>query len=166
MMLLVLVLAFFILIFIASGLMVLKEWERVVILRLGKYYGVRGPGIIWKTPILDKVALRVSLRNQSTDIDTGKYISSDGSFRRLKGIVQWRIVDIERYALSIDDHYRTVVTNIQHHVRKIVESMTSEEVYRNQDELNSKFEETLEPIFADWGLKIVDIDLRTAPEWE
>lgn len=44
--------------------------------------------------------------------------------------------------------------------------MTSEEVYRNQDELISTVEETLEPIFANWGLQIVDIDLRTAPEWE
>jgi len=44
--------------------------------------------------------------------------------------------------------------------------MTSEEVYNNQDELNSTIEETPEPIFANWGLKIVDIDLRTASEWE
>lgn len=156
----------FTLLFICSGIKVLKEWERVVILRLGKYYGVKGPGIIWKTPILDKVALKVSLRVQSTEVDTGKYISSDDSTRRLKGIVQWRIIDVEKYALRIDNHYGTVTMTIQHHVKKVAESLTSDAVFSEREELNSSVENELEPIFSEWGLKIVKVDLRTAPEWE
>ena len=163
---LILFLTIFILLFICSGIKVLKEWERVVILRLGKYYGVKGPGIIWKTPILDKVALKVSLRVQSTEVDTGKYISSDESTRRLKGIVQWRIIDVEKFALRIDDHYNTVMMTIQHHVKKVAESLTSDAVFSEREELNSLVEEELEPIFSEWGLEIVKVDLRTAPEWE
>jgi regulator of protease activity HflC (stomatin/prohibitin superfamily) len=165
-MMLIMVLAIFVLLFVCSGIKVLKEWERVVILRLGKYYGVKGPGIIWKTPILDKVALKVSLRVQSTEVDTGKYISSDDSTRRLKGIVQWRIIDIEKYALRIDNHYSTIMMTIQHHVKKVAESLTSDALFSEREELNSMVEEALEPTFSEWGLKIVKVDLRTASEWE
>lgn len=156
----------FVLIFVCSGIKVLKEWERAVILRLGKYYGVRGPGIIWKTPILDKIALRVSLREQSTEIDTGKYISSDGSTRRLKGIVVWRIIDIERYALRLQDHERTVHSTIHHHVSKVAESMTSDAVFSDTDDLAFRVRAALEPTFESWGLKVVKVDLRIAPDWE
>lgn len=76
---LIMVLMVFLLLFVCSGIKVLKEWERVAILRLGKFYAIRGPGIIWKTPILDKIALKVSLRVQSTDIDT--HITSAESTR-------------------------------------------------------------------------------------
>jgi regulator of protease activity HflC (stomatin/prohibitin superfamily) len=163
---LIITVAIFALLFTCSGIKVLKEWERVVILRLGKFIGVRGPGIIWKTPILDKVVLKVSLRVQSTEVDTGKYISSDDSTRRLKGIVQWRIIDVEKFALRIDDHYRTVMMTIQHHVKKVAESLTSDAVFSEREELNSLVEGELEPVFSEWGLKIVKVDLRTASEWE
>jgi regulator of protease activity HflC (stomatin/prohibitin superfamily) len=156
----------FTLLFICSGIKVLKEWERVVILRLGKFIGVRGPGIIWKTPILDKVVLKVSLRVQSTEVDTGKYISSDNSARRLKGIVQWRIIDVEKYALRIDNHDSTVTMTIQHNVKKVAESLTSDAVFSEPEELNSLVEKELEPVFSEWGLEIIKVDLRTAPEWE
>lgn len=152
--------------FVCSGIKVLKEWERVVILRLGKYYGVRGPGIIWKVPILDTIPLKISLRLQTTDIDTGKYVSSDGSSRRLKGIVQWRILDIEKYALRIEDHQRTVNVTIQHHVSKVAESMTSDAVFSDTDELSTRIKEALEPTLSEWGLKVIKVELRTAPDWE
>ncbi|MHA1936177.1 MAG: hypothetical protein ACW97A_12945, partial [Candidatus Thorarchaeota archaeon] len=60
-MMLVIVLAFFILMFVASGIKILKEWERIAVLRLGKFKHIRGPGVVWVMPILDKVAMKVSL---------------------------------------------------------------------------------------------------------
>ena len=162
MMSMIALLTIFVLMFILSGVKVVSTWERVVILRLGLYLGVRGPGIIWKTPILDKIALRISLRVQSTDIDTGKYVSSDGSSRRLKGIVQWKVLDVEKFALSIEDHYITVNRTIHHHVMKVAESMTSDAVFSDSYELDSQVKSSIEPIFSEWGLTVTKVELRTA----
>ncbi|MHA3964732.1 MAG: SPFH domain-containing protein, partial [Candidatus Thorarchaeota archaeon SMTZ1-45] len=154
-MIMVLVFIIFVLLFILSGLVVLKEWERVVIFRLGKYLGIKGPGIIWKTPILDYVVLKASLQDQSTDVDTGRYISSEASTRRVEGVVAWRIEDLKKYALSIDNHQQSIAIAIHHHVLKVAESMMSDAVYFDVDELNSEVEAALEPTFSKWGLQII-----------
>ncbi|MHA2068917.1 MAG: SPFH domain-containing protein, partial [Candidatus Thorarchaeota archaeon] len=59
------IIIFFIMLFVFSGIKVLKEWERIVILRLGKYKGVMGPGIVWRMPLLDRIGAKVSLRIQT-----------------------------------------------------------------------------------------------------
>jgi regulator of protease activity HflC (stomatin/prohibitin superfamily) len=133
-------------------------------LRLGKYLGIKGPGIIWKTPILDKIALKVSLREQESEVDTGRYDSSGGSSQRLKGVILWRVIDVERYALSIEDHQRTVNNTIQHHVHKVAESMTGDVAFSDTDKLAMQIEEALKPTFTAWGLRITKVDLRTASE--
>ncbi len=161
-MMIMILLVIFVLVFIFSGLMVLKEWERVVIFRLGKYLGVKGPGIIWKLPILDYVVLKASLQEQSTDVDTGRYISSEGSTQRVVGLVTWRIDDLKKYALSIDNHQQSIAIAIHHHVLKDAESMMSDAAYIDVDELNSEVEEALESTFSKWGLQIIKIDLHMA----
>lgn len=157
---------FFTLMFVCSGVKVLKEWERAAVLRLGKFYRIMGPGIIWITPILDKIVLKVSLREQSSEIDTGVYIASDGSSRRLRGIILWRIVDVEMFILRIDGHHRTVNITLQHNVKKIAQSMTSEAVDDDTENLEIQIIGTLQPMLADWGIKITKVDFRTALDWE
>ena len=63
----------FTLMFILSGIKVVKEWERIAILRLGRFFKVAGPGAIWMTPILDR-GIPVSLKIQQTEVDTGESV--------------------------------------------------------------------------------------------
>jgi regulator of protease activity HflC (stomatin/prohibitin superfamily) len=155
---------FFALMFILSGSKILKEWERVVVLRLGRYHSTKGPGIIWIVPILDKIVLRIPIREQTTEIDTGKDASSHGSSIRLKGSVQWKVVDAERFALSMQDNYQTVLKTIQHHVMDVADSSTSDVAFADSDELNYLVQIALEPTFQKWGLEVKKVDLRVAME--
>ena len=160
-----LVLAIFILIFVASGIKVLKEWERVVILRLGKFLGIRGPGIIWATPILDKIAMKISLREQQTLVNTETFVASDGNTRKFEGFVNWRITDPERAVLSVEDYRTSVETAIHHHVQKVGESLPSDAIIVDQDLVHSRIKQTLEPILNKWGVVITEINLKASSEW-
>ena len=106
----------------ASSIKVLREWDRAVVLRLGKFYGIRGPGIIWVTSILDKVVATISLKIQQTKIDTREYVSSDGSTNRLKVCISWRIVDVEMAILSVENYRESIFNVANHHVEKIAKS--------------------------------------------
>ncbi|MHA2179243.1 MAG: SPFH domain-containing protein [Candidatus Thorarchaeota archaeon] len=163
---LVLTFAIFTLMFVCSGIKVVREWERIAVLRLGKYYGIRGPGIVWIVPILDKIALKVSLREQSTEIDTGRFVDIDGSSHRLTGVILWRVVDVEGFTLRVENHQQTIDNTVRHHVISVAESMSSAAIYTEKDELNSRIMESLEPTLAEWGAKVTKIDLRTASSWE
>ena len=155
------VLAIFMLLFIASGIKVLREWDRAAVLRLGKFYGIRGPGIIWVMPFLDKVVATISLKIQQTKIDTGEYISSDGSTNRLTGYISWRIVDAERAVLAVEN-YRDAIFNVaNHHVEKVAKSFPGDTVMMDEESLYSEIQQTLEPILQNWGIKLIEINLKS-----
>jgi regulator of protease activity HflC (stomatin/prohibitin superfamily) len=153
-------LAFFILIFFISGIKVLKEWERVAILRLGKYVGVRGPGIIWRTPILERIGARVSLRVQTVEIDTGESMSSDGNPASLVGEVRYRIVDIERAFLSLEDYQATAQQSTRHVVIEQIESRNYNDLVTNRERVESAIKKELDARFEKWGMIVVGVDLR------
>jgi regulator of protease activity HflC (stomatin/prohibitin superfamily) len=153
-------LALFILILIFSGIKVLKEWERVVILRLGKYLGVRGPGIIWSTPILDRIGAKVSLRVQTVEIDTGESTSRDGTPARLVGEVRYRIVDIERAVLSLEDYHATAQQSSRHVAIEQIESRDFNDLVTNKERVESVVSRELDARFEKWGMAVVGVDLR------
>jgi regulator of protease activity HflC (stomatin/prohibitin superfamily) len=156
----VMVLAIFLLCFIASGIKIVKEWDRVPVLRLGKFYGIKGPGIIWITPILDKIPMTVSLKIQQTKIDTGNYVSSDGSTRRLTGYVNWRIIHVEKVVLAVENYMQSIYNVVQHTVTKIAESFPGDTVLMDEETLYVEIQQKLEPILTEWGVKILEISLK------
>ena len=163
---LVATMAIFVLCFVASGIKILKEWDRAAVLRLGKFYGIRGPGIIWITPILDKIVMTVSLKIQQTKIDTGKYTTSDGSMNRLTGYLSWRVIDVEKVVLAVENYQHSVFNMIQHTVQKIGESFPGDTAMMDEDSLYEEIQKELEPTFTSWGIKIVGIELKSASEWD
>lgn len=163
---LVMFLSIFILCFVASGLKVLKEGDRAAILRLGKFRGIRGPGIIWIMPIIDRIAITVSLKIQETKIDTGKYTTSEGSTNRLTGYVKWRVIDVETVVLAVENYQYSISNIIQLNVQKIVESFHGDTVFLDEEKLKAEIEKELEPTLTSWGIEILEIQLKSASEWD
>jgi len=163
---LILILAVFVLAYMALGIKVLKEYERVVVLRLGIFRGVKGPGIIWVTPIFDKIAMKVSLREQETKIDSREFNSSVDSSGTWKGSINWRIVDVEKAFLSVEDHRSSIDDTIRANVQDIGESLSSDVFTTDKKTLYSRIRETLEPIMTERGVKITEIHLKAASAWD
>ncbi|MHA1136021.1 MAG: SPFH domain-containing protein [Candidatus Thorarchaeota archaeon] len=162
---LVLTIGSFILCYIASGIKIVKEWDRVAVLRLGKFCGIRGPGIIWTPPMLDKIAMTVSLKIQQTKIDTGKYKTSDGSMNRLTGYLSWRVIDIEKVVLAVENYQHSVFNMIQQTVQKVGETFPGDTVMMDEELLYAEIQNELEPTLTSWGIKITEIKLKSASEW-
>ncbi|MCK5265594.1 MAG: slipin family protein, partial [Candidatus Thorarchaeota archaeon] len=97
-----LVLGLFLLMFVASGIKILKEWERVAILRLGKFKAIKGPGVIWVTPLLDKVAMKVSLRLLTYAFKTERSLTKDNVPIVVDAVMYFRVIDVEKAILSVE----------------------------------------------------------------
>jgi regulator of protease activity HflC (stomatin/prohibitin superfamily) len=157
---LLLVLSLFTLLFIFSGIKILKEWERIVILRFGKYLGVKGPGIVWRTPILDRIGARVSLRVQTVEIDTEESVSNDGIPIGLVGEVRYRVMDIERAFLSLEDFQTSAQQSAKHVIIGQIESRNYDDIVTNRERVESAAMKELDARFEKWGLLVVGVDLR------
>ena len=163
---LVLTMGVFILAFMASGIKILKEYERVVVLRLGIFRGVKGPGIIWVSPIIEKIAMKVSLREQETKIDSGGFNSSGSSSDMWKGSINWRIVDVKKAFLSVENHRSSVDDTIKANVQEIGESLSNNAFAVDKETVDSRIKETLEPLMTERGVKITEIHLKATSAWD
>lgn len=157
----VLLMGIFVLCFVASGIKILKEWDRAAVLRLRKFYGIKGPGIIWITPFLDRVAVTISLRAQQTIIDTGKYTTSDGSKNKLTGYINWRVIEVQKAVLAVENYQKAIFNVIQHTVQKIGQSFPGDTFMMDEELLYSEIRKEIEPTLTSWGIKILEMKLKS-----
>jgi regulator of protease activity HflC (stomatin/prohibitin superfamily) len=129
---LIVVLGFFILMFVASGIKVLKEWERVAILRLGKYKAIKGPGIIWVTPLLDRV----------------------------DAVMYFRVIDVEKAILSVERYTVAVELSAQTSLRETAGKVTLDQLLSDRDKIAQHLQELIDEKTEHWGVKVTSVEIR------
>jgi len=154
------VLAFFVLMFIASGIKVLKEWERVAVLRLGKFKHIRGPGIIWITPMLDKVAMKVSLRLLTYAFKTERSLTKDNVPVVVDAVMYFRVIDVERAILTVERYTIAVELAAQTTLRETTGKVTLDELLSERDKIAEHLQELIDEKTEHWGVKVSAVEIR------
>jgi regulator of protease activity HflC (stomatin/prohibitin superfamily) len=157
---LILVIGFFALMFIASGIKVLKEWERVAILRLGKYRAVKGPGIIWVTPILDRIAMKVSLRLQTYAFKTERSLTKDNVPVVVDAIMYFRVIDVEKAILTVERYTVAVELGAQTTLRETTGKVTLDQLLSDRDKIAQHLQELIDEKTEHWGIKVTSVEIR------
>jgi len=85
-----------------SGIKIVKEWERIPILRLGRYIGLKGPGIIYVIPFIDKVPMRISTRLDTIPFRSESTLTADNVPVNVDAVMYFRPVDVEKCVLYVD----------------------------------------------------------------
>jgi len=156
----IIALAFFALMFVASGIKVLKEWERVAVLRLGKFKHIKGPGVIFVVPILDRVAMKVSLRLQTYAFKTERSLTKDNVPVVVDAVMYSRIVDVEKAILSVERYSVTVELAAQTTLRETVGKVTLDEVLSERDKIAAHLQELIDQKTEQWGIKVTAVEIR------
>lgn len=159
-MMLVIVLAFFILMFVASGIKVLKEWERIAILRLGKFKHIRGPGVVWVMPILDKVAMKVSLRLLTYAFKTERSLTRDNVPVVVDAVMYFRVIDVEKAILSVERYAVAVELSAQTSLRETTGKVTLDELLSERDKIAEHLQELIDEKTEHWGVKVTSVEIR------
>lgn len=107
----------------------------------------------------------VSLKIQQTKVDTDKFTSNDGSTIRVTGYVNWKIIDEQRVVLAVENYKRAIDNIVQHHIKKVCESFPSDAIIIDSESVISEITQDLEPTFTDWGVKIIEIELKSSSDW-
>ena len=157
---LIVILAMFVLMFVASGIKVLREWERVAILRLGKFRATKGPGIIWVTPILDKVAMRVSLRLQTYAFKTERSLTKDNVPVVVDAVMYFKVIDVEKAILSVERYTVAVELAAQTTLRETTGKVTLDELLSERDKIAMHLQELIDEKTEHWGVKVSAVEIR------
>ena len=154
------VLGLFLLMFIASGIKILKEWERVAILRLGKFKAIKGPGIIWVTPMIDKVAMKVSLRLLTYAFKTERSLTKDNVPIVVDAVMYFRVIDVERAILSVERYAVAVELAAQTTLRETIGKVSLDELLSERDTIARHLQELIDEKTEHWGVKVSSVEIR------
>jgi regulator of protease activity HflC (stomatin/prohibitin superfamily) len=146
--------------FIASSLKYADEWERAVVLRLGKYRGLRGPGLFWIIPVLDRIPYHIDQRIRTTDFGAESCLTKDTVPVNVDAIAFWVVYDAERAALEVQAYRQAVVLAAQTALRDAIGKHDLAELIQSRKELGSILQETLDRKMHDWGVQVQSVEIR------
>lgn len=147
------------LVILSSAIKILPEWERGVVLRFGRYTGVRGPGLIILVPFIEKI-IKVDIRTITMDIKPQDVISKDNISMQVDAVVYFRVVTPADAITKVEDYYFATSKLAQTTMRSIVGQFTMDEILEHRDRINMKLQEILDKSTDPWGIKISSVELK------
>lgn len=150
------VLAFVIL---SSMIKILNEYERGVLLRLGRFVGVKGPGLVIIIPIIDRL-IRVDTRVITLDVPSQDVITRDNVSIKVNAVVYFRVIDPEKAVLEVED-YRYATSQIsQTTLRSVLGEVELDEILAEREKLNKKLQEIIDRQTDPWGVKVIAVEIK------
>ncbi|HET9514180.1 MAG TPA: slipin family protein [Gemmatimonadales bacterium] len=147
-------------VFLASAIKYTDQWEKAVMLRLGRYRGLRGPGYFAIVPILDRVAYTIDQRIRTTAFGAESCLTRDTVPVNVDAIAFWIVRDAERAALEVQDYDEAVILSAQTALRDAIGKHDLAELIVSRVELGHGLKLALEQKMANWGIQVQSVEIR------
>jgi regulator of protease activity HflC (stomatin/prohibitin superfamily) len=144
---------------LANSLRVLREYERGVVFRLGRYVGTRGPGLIILVPFIERMA-KVSLRTVTMDVPPQDVITRDNVSVRVNAVLYFRVMEPERAIIDVEDFLFATSQLAQTTLRSVVGQAELDELLAKRDKLNAQIQTILDEATDPWGIKVVTVEMK------
>jgi len=138
---------------------IVREYERVVIFRLGRFSGVKGPGIFLIIPIIDRV-IQLDLRVFTIDVAKQVVITKDNVSVEVDAVIYYRVVDPARAIIQVENYKMATSLLSQTTLRDVLGQIELDDLLSKRDELNKKLQEILDKHTDPWGIKVTAVTLR------
>jgi regulator of protease activity HflC (stomatin/prohibitin superfamily) len=145
--------------FLFSTFKILNEYERGVILRLGSFSGVRGPGLIILIPGVEKM-IKVDLRILTMDIPSQDIITRDNVTLKVNGVVYFRVASPEKAIINVENYIIATELIAQTTLRSIVGQFELDDLLSKRDEINNKLQIIIDEHTDPWGIKVTNVELK------
>ena len=148
-----------ILLFLISSLKVVREYERVVVFRLGRLIGEKGPGLILVIPLVDRV-VRISLRVVTMDVPSQEVITRDNVTTNVNAVVYYRVVDANKAIVNIEDYRFATAQLAQTTLRSVTGQAELDELLSERENLNQLIQKILDEATDPWGIKVTAVEIK------
>ena len=149
----------FLLVFLATAIKILREYERGVIFTLGRFTGVKGPGLILLIPFVQQM-VRIDLRTLVLDVPTQDVISRDNVSVRVNAVIYFRVIDPEKATIQVEDYMAATSQLAQTTLRSVLGKHELDEMLAERDKLNADIQEILDAQTDAWGIKVANVEIK------
>ena len=144
----------------ASSIHVVLEWEKAVVLRLGKFNRVAGPGVVFTWPIIEFYTLRVDQRVSATYFGAEETLTSDLVPINVDAVLFWMVWDAEKACLEVENYYNSVSLAAQTALRDAIGRASVSEVAVRRNQLDQELQEVIEERTSAWGITVLSVEIR------
>ncbi len=138
---------------------VMREYERAVVFRLGRFIGVRGPGLIVLIPGLETM-VRTDLRTITMDVPSQDIISKDNVTLKVNGVVYFRVENPEKAVISVENYYNATAQIAQTTLRTVIGQYELDEILQQRDKINESLQTILDDQTEPWGIKVTIVEVK------
>lgn len=146
-------------IILASGIRVIKEYERAVIFFLGKQTVIRGPGLVYLTPIFEKM-VKVSFRTITMGIPSQKIITKDNVSIDIAAVAYYHIIDPRKSVIAIEDVFSAVNQISQTTVRNVVGQFMLDQLLSQTADINNQIKNVIDQHTEPWGVQVTAVEIK------
>ncbi|WP_028461337.1 slipin family protein [Nitrosomonas cryotolerans] len=148
-----------IIIFLASAFKVLREYERGVVFQLGRFWKVKGPGLVIVIPIIQTM-VRVDLRTIVMDVPSQDVISRDNVSVKVNAVLYFRVIDPEKAIIQVENFDIATSQLAQTTLRSVLGQHELDEMLASRDKLNQDIQKILDEQTDAWGIKVANVEIK------
>src|SRR5882762_9552516 len=147
------------LVILANAIKILREYQRAVMFTLGRFTGVKGPGLILLVPYIQQM-VRVDLRTIVLDIPSQDVISRDNVSAKVNAVLYFRVVDADKAVIQVENFLQATSQLAQTTLRSVLGKHTLDEMLAERDKLNHDIQEILDQQTETWGVKVTTVEIK------
>jgi regulator of protease activity HflC (stomatin/prohibitin superfamily) len=137
-----------------------QQWERAVVLRFGRFVGLRGPGLFWITPFVDRVSTWIDQRTITTSFAAEQTLTSDTVPVNVDAVLFWMVHDAEKAALEVQDYEQAVSWAAQTALRDIIGRTTLTDLLRGRERIETELQQLIDQRSNPWGVTVSSVEMR------
>jgi regulator of protease activity HflC (stomatin/prohibitin superfamily) len=137
-----------------------QQWERAVVLRLGRFVGLKGPGLFWILPFVDTVSSWIDQRTITTSFAAEQTLTSDTVPVNVDAVLFWMVHDAQRAALEVQDYSQAVSWAAQTALRDIIGRTTLTDLLRGRERIESELQHLIDQRSSPWGVTVSSVEMR------
>jgi len=157
--LLTFVLVLFFIILASNSIKILREYERGVIFRLGRSIGVKGPGLIWLWPGIDRM-VKVSLRTVVMDVPSQDIITQDNVSVKVNAVIYFRVMQPQKAVIDVENYLFATSQLSQTTLRSVLGQSELDDLLSQRDKINQKLQQIIDSHTEPWGIKVSNVEVK------
>ena len=146
--------------FFSQSPKIAKQWERAIVLRLGRYTGMRGPGLFWITPFVETISIYIDQRVITTSFAAEETLTSDTVPVNVDAVLFWMVHDSEKAALEVQDYTQAVSWAAQTGLRDIIGRTSLSELLRGRERIEAELQALIDQRSNPWGVTVQSVEMR------
>ena len=148
-----------VLLIVVSGFRVAQEYQRAIVFRLGRFQSVKGPGLYWLIPLIERQQ-KVDIRTKTVDLEQQETITKDSVTIKVNAVLWFKIIHPENAIIKVADYNKAVYQFAVSALRNIVGQHSLDEVLREREQINTALQKIVDQTTEPWGVKIEMVEMK------